>query len=230
MFCPKCGTENKDMARFCKNCGQPLPRTARPARAPKKMPRLVGILALAMVCVVVAILVYPRLESMPLPGGTGLPRDIERIIFEESRFAEPVTVLGGGFNKALHNFLLENGYAETITVREGYGGYFEFERLFYTEALKPYILSGTYTSELWKVLLATRKLKRISFTNQYTQFGEKFYAVKFTYTLDEVLPGLSDIKKEFEGKAELYWDPSEGTWTLQHVQLEDRGYSEYFEY
>ncbi|GAG61575.1 unnamed protein product, partial [marine sediment metagenome] len=62
---------------------------------------------------------------------------------------------------------------------------------------------------------------RIDFKNEYEQLGEKFYAIKFTYTLEEELPGLPDIKKEFQGKAELYWDPSEGAWTLQYIYLED---------
>ena len=70
MFCPKCGAENKDMARFCKNCGQPVPRTARPARAPKKMPWLIGILALAMLCVIAGVVIYARLKpekTIPTP-------------------------------------------------------------------------------------------------------------------------------------------------------------------
>lgn len=28
MFCPKCGTENPDSAKFCKKCGAPFPETA----------------------------------------------------------------------------------------------------------------------------------------------------------------------------------------------------------
>ena len=259
MFCPKCGAENTDTAKFCKNCGQPLPRKAQPARAPKKMSRLIGILMLAVVCVVVVVLVYPRLESMPLPGGTGLPGDIERIIFEESEFTEPITVhLAGGDDPAVYQeyqaetlnhapapvhqgwasasgagwlgFLVKNGYAEVKTVKaQAYiGSAVESKFLFYDESIEPYVLSGSCKpNSYFTLLLARRRLKEIGFTNQYEQLEEKFYAVNFTYTLEEVLPGLSDINKEFEGKAELYWDPIGGTWTLQHVQLEDRSYLEW---
>lgn len=259
MFCPKCGTENKDTARFCKNCGQPLPRKARPAHAPKKMPWLIGILALAMVCVVAAILVYPRLQSMSLPGGMGLPGDIARIVFEESEFTEPITVrLAGGDDPAVYqeyqaqildhapapvhrgwasasgagwlDFLVKNGYAEVETVKaQAYiGSAVESKFLFYDESIEPYVLSGSCKPDSYfTLLLARRRLKQIGFTNQYEQLGEKFYAVNFTYTLEEVLPGLSNFDKKFEGKADLYWDPSRGAWTLVGLELEDTGLLEY---
>ena len=237
MFCPKCGAENKDTARFCKHCGQPLPRKARPALAPEKMPWLVGILALAIVCVVAGVVIYPRLESTPSPRATELPREIERIIFEESEFAEPITWdLSPGVSATVHeglcNFLVKNGYAQITRVIEYTRGGLplpEMPVLFCTEAIKPYILSGSCEPDSYfTLLLARRKLKGIGFTNEYEQLSEKFYAVNFTYTLEEALPGLPDIEKEFEGKAVLYWDPSRGTWTLPlGLELEDGGYLEY---
>ncbi len=129
----------------------------------------------------------------------------------------------------MRNFLVKNGYAwiETVPSRDPLGLATECKLLFYTEAIQPYIVSGSSEpGSYFGLLLARRKLRRIDFTNQYEQLGEKYYAVKFTYTLEEELPGLPDVEKEFKGKAELYWDPSEGAWTLQYVDL-DRGYYEY---
>lgn len=63
MFCPKCGTDNKDTARFCKNCGEPL--RVRAAPAPRKPAWLtaIGLLMLAVVCVVAGAVVYPYLKG-----------------------------------------------------------------------------------------------------------------------------------------------------------------------
>jgi hypothetical protein len=182
---------------------------------------------LVMICVVSVVVIYPRLKSMISLGITGLPPEIKTIVFEESKFAEPITVeLEGGsgvVNDNLRNFLIKMGYAVSWTSDK----WPFIEELYYTEAIEPHILSGSPGS-YFTLLLARRKLKRIGFTNQYEEWDAKFYAVNFTYTLEEVLPGLPDIRKEFEGKAILWWDPSEGAWTLYTMKLEDRRYLEYF--
>jgi len=36
MFCPKCGTENPDKAKFCSKCGAELGATAKPSKAEAK--------------------------------------------------------------------------------------------------------------------------------------------------------------------------------------------------
>lgn len=38
MFCTRCGAQNDDQARFCRNCSQPLTRTAAPQSAPSQRP------------------------------------------------------------------------------------------------------------------------------------------------------------------------------------------------
>jgi len=197
------------------------------------------------------------------PPSTGLPREIERIVFEESDFAEPITVrLAGGDDPGVYqeyqtqildhlpapvhlgwasasgagwlDFLVKNGYAEAKTVRAQacIGPAMESKFLFYNEeAIRPYILSGSCEPDSYfTLLLARRKLRGIGFTNEYEQLGEKFYAVNFTYILEEALPGLPEVRKEFEGKAILWWDPSEGTWTLdlwEALELEDHDRFEY---
>jgi hypothetical protein len=180
---------------------------------------------LVMICVVSVVVIYPRLKSMISLGITGLPPEIKTIVFEESEFAEPITVkLADGIvvvNENLHNFLIKMGYAVSRTSDKWPS------KLYYTEAIEPHILSGSPGSS-FTLLLARRKLRRIGFTNQYEEWDAKFYAVNFTYTLEEVLPGLPDIRKEFEGKAILWWDPSEGAWTLYTMKLEDLGFLEYF--
>lgn len=79
MFCPKCGAQNPEGAKFCSGCGSPMPRAAPagpaasagvPTVAPKsKRPLAVGI-AVAAVAVVllVAFVVVPGLHKNPFEG------------------------------------------------------------------------------------------------------------------------------------------------------------------
>ena len=67
MFCPRCGTENKDTAKFCKNCGQALGVRAAPTRRKQSWLIVVALLMLAVVCVVVGVAVYPYLGGDKKP-------------------------------------------------------------------------------------------------------------------------------------------------------------------
>ncbi len=51
MFCPKCGTENSDSAKFCQKCGESLaPKEARPTGTSVGLePNLAGLLCYALV-------------------------------------------------------------------------------------------------------------------------------------------------------------------------------------
>ena len=62
MYCPNCSAENKDAAKFCKNCGQPLRVRAAPARRKRFRPALVALLMLAVVSVVAGVVGYRRLR------------------------------------------------------------------------------------------------------------------------------------------------------------------------
>ena len=69
----------------------------------------------------------------------------------------------------------------------------------------------------------TRKLKSIDFENSYKQnFGieVRIYSVKFSYTIDPLLPDLGGIKKQiYIGEAQLYKDPNNGEWKIQKLSL-----------
>lgn len=285
-FCSQCGTKNEEGARFCLNCGASLVLSPPVPSVRRKSTLLPfgGIIFAAIIIIVAFVLlasfskvsVVPKELSSKFRGRespigivTGLPREIERIVFKEwgdefpkineystRTFNQPIMVtLRGGddpeiyeeyqtgkidylplpwhegwiIHDGLRNFLVNNHYAEvrTATAHGPLGADVESVFLFYNESIKPYILNGSCEpGSYFTLLLARRKLRRIDFKNEYEQLGEKFYTIKFTYTLEEELRGLPDIEKEFQGKAELYWDPSEGAWTLQYINL-DLGFLEY---
>jgi len=62
MFCPKCGAENEDTARFCIKCGQPLRVRAAPARRKLSWLTVVALLMLPLVFVVAGLVIYVRLR------------------------------------------------------------------------------------------------------------------------------------------------------------------------
>ena len=95
MFCPKCGTENLDTARFCKNCGQTLagaelqrgraaPITGQ--RKPSTIPLAftVGLLTLA------AVYIYISLGG-PLPSSLTREVPVTRIVTKEVVVERPIT-------------------------------------------------------------------------------------------------------------------------------------------
>ncbi|MBI5187981.1 MAG: M23 family metallopeptidase [Nitrospirae bacterium] len=135
-------------------------------------------------------------------------------------------------------FLIESGHASvekfnvkcSRTNREE-----EFEYFHYTDKIKPYILRSERASGGLEILLAWRKLKSIDYTNQYegtlsgTRAKTQFYAITFSYVLEEKLPGLPYVDKVFRGKAKAYFDPDDGQWKLWYggIKLEDHGSREY---
>ncbi len=235
MLYKKYDAENKDKLKIYKNCGKPLPKKSQISLFLKEIH--ICILVLAIVCVITGAIGCSNGRESPIGIATGLPREIERIVFEEwdgeittEAFASPIYTKVeegwvGGLPSGLLNFLVKNNYAEVeIKTNEVTPGPLEpikIKSIYFNESIEPFILSVDWVPKGAYLLLASRKLRRIDFKNEYEQLGEKFYAIKFTYTLEEELPGLPDIEKEFKGKAELYWDPSEGTWTLQYINLED---------
>ena len=95
MFCPNCGTENKDTARFCKNCGQTLagaelqrgraaPITGQ--RKPSTIPLAftVGLITLA------AVYIYISLGG-PLPSSLTREVPVTRIVTKEVVVERPIT-------------------------------------------------------------------------------------------------------------------------------------------
>ncbi|GFP40314.1 zinc ribbon domain-containing protein, partial [Candidatus Hakubella thermalkaliphila] len=66
MFCPKCGAKNEDTAKFCIQCGHPLPRKVGVARGARKLFWLIGALVLAVVLVAAGVLSYPHLGDKPI--------------------------------------------------------------------------------------------------------------------------------------------------------------------
>lgn len=81
MFCPKCGAQNPDGAKFCSGCGGPLPASsASPAPAasspaaspaatkPKrlKMPVVAGIAAIAIAVIVTFVVIFAPSASAPV--------------------------------------------------------------------------------------------------------------------------------------------------------------------
>jgi|GEM_PF-3222792 len=156
-------------------------------------------------------------------------------------------------DKDFLNFLLAHDYVRI----EAFTLYIKREKqdpevrlFYYNDKLKPYILRqserGSVTDTLLdhfrdmpinssEILLASRKLKSIDYTNQYegtilaTGAKTKFYALTFSYVLEEKLPKLPKINKVFHGKAKAYLDPDDGQWKFwpEGLKLEDSGSSEY---
>ncbi len=141
---------------------------------------------------------------------------------------------GPGIDRAWLNFLIKNDYVRIEKV-------FIFELLHYNDKIIPYILRKFYIHRIpfdsAEILLASRKLKTIDYTNQYegtlltlpgTGAKTQFYALTFSYTFEGKFSGLPNVNKIYKGKAKAVLDPDDGQWKLWgDIELEDSGSSEY---
>lgn len=262
MYCPKCGTENKGTAKYCKKCGETLSTTRIDWRAKFKSDNklsLIGLSVLILAAVIAAIVFFTGSGDRGSLVASRLPSEIRKKAFEIPDFTEVTTERQGDsredyqeykakieeyrlctglclppvctgvvrqvWNDGLQDFFIDVGYAEIRSLESAHGDQCEF--LFYTDSIEPYVISNNDTSSYITILLAERKLTAISRAEEYEQLGVKGYVVDFTYTFDEVIPQLPNIKEKFNGKAELHWEPIEGGWVLDLLTLDDEGSSEY---
>lgn len=174
-----------------------------------------------------------------------LPAEDDRKRFDEFSRAKTINATHivqpfglGQIRRDILNFLTQHGYAkvETVTVQKAPGWPFaafagpeDVRFLFYTEKLNPFIHEK---SEGWphgtvQIRVASRRLESIDYTNQYegSPMGVKvkFYAVSFSYYLDEKLPGVPKVTKKFKGSAKAFLDPDTGQWALNELSLSDNG-------
>ena len=80
MYCPNCGAENEDTAKFCKKCGQRLRVEKAPAR--RESPWLTVLVLIAVVAVgglVVGVVLYPRLKGAVSPPTASPTRASEQL-------------------------------------------------------------------------------------------------------------------------------------------------------
>ncbi len=105
MFCPKCGTENKDTAKFCKNCGQALSgaELQRGRAAPITVQRKPSTMLLAFTVVLLTLAgVYSYIWlGGPLPSSlTKMVKEpvivtrevpVTRIVTKEAVVGRPIT-------------------------------------------------------------------------------------------------------------------------------------------
>ncbi len=152
------------------------------------------------------------------------------------------------------NFLETNDYVKvdkiTVNLKSSKGSK-SYKFLYYKNKLTPYILKraerGSTTDALLdsfrdmpvnssKIFLASRKLKSIDYTNKYDgilpYIGAKtqFYALTFSYVLEEKLQGLPKVNNVYHGKAKAYFDPDDGQWKLwRKIELDDSGRNEYMD-
>jgi hypothetical protein len=112
----------------------------------------------------------------------------------------------------------------------------EFKLLYYNDKIRPHLVGQSSNSSL--ILLGSRQIKSIDYTNQYqgtlltTGAKTQFYALTFSYVLKAKLPELPQVNKVFQGKAKVYLDPDDGKWKFWYeggLVLEDRGAWEYTE-
>lgn len=100
MNCINCGTKNKEEAKFCKKCGQKL---IQPSRASSQLrTKNVALIITLMIFIGLVAVVKVFFKSSNLQTNedptiehlqkTNLPEDIENTIFEESTYAEPITL------------------------------------------------------------------------------------------------------------------------------------------
>lgn len=135
-------------------------------------------------------------------------------------------------NKGLLNFLSKNEYAVIDVLHTPHQlVYKKYEFISYTDAIKPFIATGTFKGG-FTVNLASRVLKSIDYTNQYEAIRHgikiKVFALTFTYTITEKMHGLPRITKHFEGKARAYLDPDDGKWKVDEITFADNGAEEYW--
>lgn len=58
MFCRKCGTENNDSAKFCRNCGEPILKNTQKSNKPEKMGLFILIPSIFLICACIGIAIF----------------------------------------------------------------------------------------------------------------------------------------------------------------------------
>jgi len=105
----------------------------------------------------------------------------------------------------------------------------QFTFIYYLNNIKPYIIKSDQSGV--EIIFAKRKLKNIVHRNNYIAnvlgVNVRVCVFTFTYFLENQLPGLPKLNKQFEGKAKGHLDPDDGRWKVESVALSDRGEQEY---
>ena len=166
------------------------------------------------------------------------PSTKERILEEWRKPTQPSFPPRGPQNAGLIDesflhFLIENKFANVDKFVMGRGSKYmrEYKILSYSDTIKPYIVKGDFEKNNFHIILATRTLKSIDYTNEYEAtpagFKIKFFALTFTYTLSYIFPNLPEITKQFRGEARAFLDLDDGKWKLDKFSLEDQDSTEY---
>jgi hypothetical protein len=134
---------------------------------------------------------------------------------------------------AFYGFLKKNGFLEFKEYsipyeRENVPGviFANLKRDFhkYTNSFIKYISEG---GNGLTCILATRKLEKIIYTNQYKQniLGVEMpvFVLNFQYSIKPNLPHLSSSNKLFEGAAKVVKNPDNGKYELSELKLADEG-------
>ncbi|MGB2753165.1 MAG: zinc-ribbon domain-containing protein, partial [Pyrinomonadaceae bacterium] len=86
MFCPECGTQNPDTAKFCVRCGYqnptagggaPMPAqmaATAPANSGSKLPWVFGALALLVIAGLIGFMLYRNNSNASAGEGSPTPR------------------------------------------------------------------------------------------------------------------------------------------------------------
>lgn len=143
-----------------------------------------------------------------------------------------------GTNRYLLTYLTSNGFAE-IKSAEIHGRYRDepIKLFFYTNKLTSGLdVSDTGIHSEWdgtryRWNVGKRVLKQITYLNRYeaTPNGVRVevYGVTFAYGIEWNAPGLANLDNSYEGKAQVYQDPSDGRWKVEDLQLTDHGYDDF---
>lgn len=176
----------------------------------------------------------PITLNLPPGDSPNQKNDIIKL-WKESQNATlmPLIFYGGkslNIDKNIMNFLAKNNYAKTETMTLNVrNSPTQFIFLYYFNKITPYLKKSDQSGV--EIILAKRKLKSIGHTNNYIAnmlgINVKVCAFTFTYFMENKLPGLPKLNKEFEGKAKAYLDPDDGKWKMENVALSDRGEQEY---
>jgi hypothetical protein len=183
-----------------------------------------------------------------------LPKPVEKAVFADSRFAQPVSVPAPlatdqrtleAFRRARPNSLgmspiappdridrndkriqlyCQLHWITLDSVTTHEGITFE-----YAIATPEFQSLGVHGG----VPVARRKLKSIDYKNQYKMnplgTGERdVFAVTFSYTLESTQSGLHPPSTVFKGKATAQLDPDDGEWKLETLTLSDQGEQEIY--
>jgi hypothetical protein len=182
-----------------------------------------------------------------------LPEEISEVVFEKSRFAEPMAIYPGpedgakaleyarqnktdrglisrivltnygNADKKLLSFLTEHGYSTVECV--------PLTNRFGTETYC-YIVHKSAREKLSQA--AKRRLLDITYSNEYesSRFGmpATIYAVTFKYKIDVLLKEFPAIYEIYEGEAQAALDPNTGKWKLTELSLSDNGMRHFMDY